>query len=113
MSKKKTSDALSRSDTVFIAALAIILATASAAIGSAMTYNPSTDKSRPVTAAAQTPAPVQVIAARGNPDSISLIHFPCHCIAGPIFRERVSNRFSRESFKPTRKRQVAYASSSG
>ena len=44
MSKNKTSDALSRSDTVLIAALAIILATASAAIGASLTYHPSTDK---------------------------------------------------------------------
>jgi len=51
MTKKKTSDALSRSDTVLIAALAIVLATASAAIGSALTYNPSTDKSQAATAA--------------------------------------------------------------
>ena len=42
MTKPKPRDALSRSDTVLIAALAIILATASAAIGSAMTYRPYT-----------------------------------------------------------------------
>jgi spore germination cell wall hydrolase CwlJ-like protein len=69
MSKKKTSDALSRSDTVLIAALAIVLATASAAIGSAMTYHPSTDKG-PALVAALKPSPVRVIATRG-PDSVS------------------------------------------
>src|SRR5262245_57431707 len=40
---KKTSDAISRSDRVLVAALAIILATASAAIGASLTYHPSTD----------------------------------------------------------------------
>jgi len=65
MSKKKPNDALSRSDAVLIAALAIILATASAAIGSAMTYNPSTD--RPAMFAVRKPVPVQVIAAKTGP----------------------------------------------
>ncbi len=41
---KKTNDAISRSDRVLVAAMAIILATASAAIGASMTYHPSTDK---------------------------------------------------------------------
>ena len=41
---KKTHDAISRSDRVLVAAMAIILATASAAIGASMTYRPSTDK---------------------------------------------------------------------
>ncbi|HET7083264.1 MAG TPA: cell wall hydrolase [Rhizomicrobium sp.] len=40
----KTNDAISRSDRVLVAALAIILATASAAIGASLTYHPSTDK---------------------------------------------------------------------
>lgn len=40
---KKTSDAISRSDRVLVAALAIILATASAAIGASLTYHPSTE----------------------------------------------------------------------
>ena len=38
---KKTNDAISRSDRVLVAALAIILATASAAIGASLTYHPS------------------------------------------------------------------------
>lgn len=41
---KKTHDAISRSDRVLVAAMAIILATASAAVGASMTYRPSTDK---------------------------------------------------------------------
>ena len=52
---KKTNDAISRSDRVLVAALAIILATASAAIGASMTYRPHTDK--PV-AVVQMAAPV-------------------------------------------------------
>lgn len=39
----RKSDATSRSDRVLVAALAIILATASAAVGSALTYHPSTE----------------------------------------------------------------------
>jgi len=45
---KKTHDAISRSDRVLVAAMAIILATASAAIGASMTHRPSTDKPAPV-----------------------------------------------------------------
>ena len=41
---KKTNDAISRSDRVLVAAMAIILATASAAIGASLTYHPPTDK---------------------------------------------------------------------
>ncbi len=58
---KKTHDAISRSDRVLVAAMAIILATASAAIGASMTYHPSTDKAvalKPVVAVAEAPKPV-------------------------------------------------------
>ncbi|MEI7789954.1 MAG: cell wall hydrolase [Alphaproteobacteria bacterium] len=57
---KKTHDAISRSDRVLVAAMAIILATASAAIGASMTYHPSTDKAvalRPAVAVAEAPKP--------------------------------------------------------
>ncbi|HZQ41034.1 MAG TPA: cell wall hydrolase [Rhizomicrobium sp.] len=57
----KTNDAISRSDRVLVAALGIILATASAAIGASLTYHPSTDKvvlPRPaVQQVAEAPAP--------------------------------------------------------
>jgi spore germination cell wall hydrolase CwlJ-like protein len=87
MTKKKTSDALSRSDTVLIAALAIVLATASAAIGSALTYNPSTDKPRAATAA-QKSVPMQVIAARGIPDAISTELLAEHrCLSEVLYYE--------------------------
>jgi spore germination cell wall hydrolase CwlJ-like protein len=57
---KKTNDAISRSDRVLVAAMAIILATASAAIGASMTYHPSTDKVaalKPAVAMAEAPKP--------------------------------------------------------
>jgi spore germination cell wall hydrolase CwlJ-like protein len=69
MNKKKTSDALSRSDTVLIAALAIVLATASAAIGSALTYHPL-GPLRP-TAAVATVAPTPAIPVVSERDSVS------------------------------------------
>jgi hypothetical protein len=85
MKTKKSKDALSRSDAVLIAALAIILATASAAIGSAMTYNPSTDKAHVL--AAVKPAPVRVIASAG-PDSISTELLAEHrCLSEVLYYE--------------------------
>ncbi len=56
---KKTHDAISRSDRVLVAAMAIILATASAAIGASLTYQPHTDNvaPRPVMIAVQAPKP--------------------------------------------------------
>ena len=57
---KKTNDAISRSDRVFVTAMAIVLATASAAIGASLTYRPSTDK------VAVKPA-VQVVAEAPKP----------------------------------------------
>ena len=68
MIKKKSNDALSRSDTVLIAALAIVLATASAAIGSSLTNHPLLVK-----AALTKPAPAltRVIAAGApGPDAV-------------------------------------------
>jgi len=62
---KKTNDAISRSDRVLVAAMAIILATASAAIGASMTYHPSTDK-----AAALKPAVAVVEAPRPATDAV-------------------------------------------
>ena len=44
---QKTNDAISRSDRVLVAAMGIILATASAAIGASLTNHPSTDKVAP------------------------------------------------------------------
>lgn len=49
---RKKKDALARSDRALIAAMAIIIATASAALGASMSYRPSTDKVAPVAVAA-------------------------------------------------------------
>jgi spore germination cell wall hydrolase CwlJ-like protein len=50
---QKTNDAISRSDRVLVVAMAIVLATASAAIGASLTYHPSPDKVAAVTPAVQ------------------------------------------------------------
>lgn len=56
---KKTHDAISRSDRVLVAAMAIILATASAAIGASMTYRPAVvEKPAPVVRVVEAPKPV-------------------------------------------------------
>jgi len=58
---KKTNDAISRSDRVLVAAMSIILATASAAIGASLTYHPHTDNvvAKPVVqVVAEAPRPV-------------------------------------------------------
>jgi spore germination cell wall hydrolase CwlJ-like protein len=51
---RKKNDALARSDRALVAAMAIIIATGSAAVGASMSYHPSTDKgmAAPVMAAA-------------------------------------------------------------
>jgi spore germination cell wall hydrolase CwlJ-like protein len=56
---KKTTDAISRSDRVLVAAMAIILATASAAIGASLTYHPHTDNvaAKPAVQVAMAPRP--------------------------------------------------------
>jgi spore germination cell wall hydrolase CwlJ-like protein len=86
MSKKKSSDVLSRSDAVLIAALAIILATASAAIGSAMTYRPYTANIHAATTLVAK-EPVHVVTATGQ-DSISTELLAEHrCLAEVLYYE--------------------------
>ncbi len=86
MIKKKTSDALSRSDAVLIAALAIVLATASAAIGSALTYQPAA--ARTVATTTLAPAPVRVIAAKTGPDAVSTELLAEHrCLSEVLYYE--------------------------
>jgi spore germination cell wall hydrolase CwlJ-like protein len=59
----KTHDAISRSDRVLVAALGIILATASAAIGASLTYRPTAEKivtapaPKPIVQAVEAPSP--------------------------------------------------------
>jgi spore germination cell wall hydrolase CwlJ-like protein len=84
MIKTKKSDAISRSDTVLIAALAIFLATASAAIGSAMTYQPPAARAA---ATALPSAPLRVIAAKG-PDAVSTELLAEHrCLSEVLYYE--------------------------
>lgn len=54
---RKKKDALARSDRALIAAMAIIIATASAALGASMSYRPSTDKVASPTVVAEVAAP--------------------------------------------------------
>ncbi len=55
---RRKKDALARSDRALVAAMAIVLATASAAVGASMSYHPSTDKvaAAPVVVEAPPPA---------------------------------------------------------
>src|SRR5882672_2941956 len=62
---KNTADAISRSDRVLVAAMAIILATASAAIGASLTYHPHTDNS-----AVLKPAVQVAVAAKPATDAV-------------------------------------------
>ena len=54
---KKTNDAISRSDRVLVAAMAIVLATASAAIGASLTYHPPAAHVAVATAKVEAQAP--------------------------------------------------------
>jgi spore germination cell wall hydrolase CwlJ-like protein len=56
---KTTNDAISRSDRVLVAAMAIVLATASAAVGASLTYHPHQEKPvvKPVVQVAEVPKP--------------------------------------------------------
>ena len=56
----KTNDAISRADRVLVSAMAIVLATASAAIGASLTYHPHTDNvvAKPVVQLVEAPKPV-------------------------------------------------------
>lgn len=60
---KNTQDALSRSDRVLIAVLAVLLATASAAVGASLTYHPRTEHA----ASIALPAPVAPLAVNAAP----------------------------------------------
>ena len=80
----KTREALSRSDRVLVAALAVILATASAAVGASMNARPSTDEvkvihvERPV---------VKVVRAPAIPDSIALRSAATNVVLARLLQE--------------------------
>jgi len=75
---RKTHDAIARADRVLIAALAIILATASAAVGASFTSDPHADQIRvikvekPVVRLVQAPAIPAPIALRGTAQDVVL-----------------------------------------
>ena len=74
----KTKDALSRSDRVLVGALAIVLATASAAVGASMNARPHTDQYRvikvdqPIVKVVQAPAIPAPITVRGAATNVVL-----------------------------------------
>jgi spore germination cell wall hydrolase CwlJ-like protein len=78
---RQTKEALSRSDRVLIAALAIILATASAAIGASMTNHPSTDK------VVVAPPPVQTVAAKGMDTVLTKLLAEHRCLSEVLYYE--------------------------
>jgi len=70
---RKKNDALARSDRALVAAMAIIIATASAALGASISYRPSTDKPAAVVVAA-VPAPAT---ASNSPQSRLIAEHRC------------------------------------
>ena len=66
--KTKTKDAVSRSDSVLVGVLAIVLATVSAAVGSAMTYHPSPQKA--VRQKVAVAAPARRVPSKLAPDAV-------------------------------------------
>jgi spore germination cell wall hydrolase CwlJ-like protein len=80
-----TNDAISRSDRVLVIALAIVLATASAAVGSAMTYRPNSPIiAKPMTVS----APGNVSAPRNDPDVVlSQLIAEHRCLSQALYYE--------------------------
>jgi len=80
---RKKNDALARSDRALVAAMAIIIATASAALGASISYHPSTDK-----AVVAMPAPVEVIAPAIPKDSaLSQLVAEHRCLSEVMYYE--------------------------
>ncbi|HEY0105067.1 MAG TPA: cell wall hydrolase [Rhizomicrobium sp.] len=91
----KNKEALSRSDRVLVGALAIVLATASAAVGASLNHHPSTDEvrvikvERPVVKLVQTPAIPAPIAVRGAATNVVLARLlqEHNCLAEAMYYE--------------------------
>ena len=83
---RRKNDAMSRSDRVLVAALAIILATASAAVGSARTYHPYTEH---VAVAAKPAAPLKLAPAVPSPQDVVLTQLLAEhrCLAEVLYYE--------------------------
>lgn len=92
---KKTKDAISRSDRVLVAAMAIVLATASAAVGASLGKNPRTDQvtvikvEKPVVRVLKTPAIPEPIALRGAATDVVLARLLAEhrCLAEVMYYE--------------------------
>lgn len=85
---KKTNDALSRSDRVLVAAMAIILATASAAVGSALTYSPATARTvLPRQVAAMAPATPVAAGKLGSDVVLNRLLAEHRCLAEVLYYE--------------------------
>jgi hypothetical protein len=92
----KTREALSRSDRVLVAALAIVLATASAAVGASLNARPHTEQQvrvirieKPVVKVVQAPAIPAPIAARGEATNVVLARLLAEhkCLAEVMYYE--------------------------
>jgi spore germination cell wall hydrolase CwlJ-like protein len=91
----KTKDALSRSDRVLVAAMAIVLATASAAVGASLNARPHTDEVRvikvekPVVKVVQAPAIPAAISVRGTATNTVLARLlqEHNCLAEVMYYE--------------------------
>ena len=84
----KTNDAISRSDRVLVAAMGIILATASAAIGASLTNHPSTDHPvLPRQAAAVAPATTPAAGKLGSDMVLSRLLAEHRCLAEVLYYE--------------------------
>ena len=82
---KRTNDAISRSDRVLVAALGIVLATASAAVGASLVYHPPTDKIV-AAPAAQTPA-TQTSATQAPTAQAPTAQLPSNSVMAQLLHE--------------------------
>ncbi len=88
----KTRDAIARSDRVLVAALAIVLATASAAVGASLNVHPSTDDVKVVTVSmpVMVPTPVPAPLSAGSSFATRLLQ-EHQCLSEAIYYETRGN----------------------
>lgn len=88
----KTRDAIARSDRVLVTALAVVLATASAAVGASLNIHPSTDEVRvvKVTTAVMVPTPVPAPLPAGSSFATRLLQ-EHQCLSEAIYYETRGN----------------------
>ena len=78
---RKKNDALARSDRALVAAMAIIIATASAAVGASMSYHPSTEQ------VAAAPAMAEVVPAIPKDSPLSRLVAEHRCLSEVMYYE--------------------------